>query len=225
MEKLLSNYNSVLENIRKIKNNSLTFPEHFKLIAVSKTFGEDTISKLLENGHRVFGENKIQESENKWVKLKRKFDNIDLHFIGPLQSNKVKKALEIFNCIQSIDREKLVKRINNILNCNEELTSRNHQFFVQINTGDEEQKSGVKLKDAIEFVKWSKYEEKLNVVGLMCIPPITEDSTSHFVKLKKLSNELELPYTSMGMTNDYEQAINCGATHIRVGSAIFGKRE
>mgnify|MGYP001178436448 CR=1 FL=1 len=225
MEKLLDNYNSVLGNIRKIKNNSPSFPEDFKLIAVSKTFGENIISKLLEEGHRVFGENKIQEAENKWSNLKKKFKNIDLHFIGPLQSNKAKKALEIFNCIHSIDREKLVKKINDIFGCNEELKSKNHKFFVQVNTGDEEQKSGIRFKDTIEFVKWSKYEQNLNVVGLMCIPPITQDSTFHFIKLKKLSDELELPYTSMGMTNDYEQAIKCGATHIRVGSAIFGKRQ
>ena len=225
MENLLDNYNAVLENIRKIKNNSQTFPEHFKLIAVSKTFGEDVISKLLEKGHRIFGENKIQEAENKWTNLKKNFSDVDLHFIGPLQSNKAKKALEIFNCIHSIDREKLVNKINDIFEYNQELKSKNHKFFVQVNTGDEEQKSGIKFKDTVEFVKWSKYEQKLNVVGLMCIPPITQDSTYHFIKLKKLSDDLKLPFTSMGMTNDYEKAINCGATHIRVGSAIFGKRQ
>ena len=139
-----------------------------------------------------------------------------------IKQKKLSKYLIVFIPLTG---KKLVNKINDIFEYNEELKSKNHKFFVQVNTGDEEQKSGIKFKDTVEFVKWSKYEQKLNVVGLMCIPPIAQDSTHHFIKLKKLSDDLKLPFTSMGMTNDYEKAINCGATHIRVGSAIFGKRQ
>ena len=224
MSNIYNNYKSVLHNIRETKKKISNFPSDFKLIAVSKTFGESVILQLLEKGHRAFGENKVQEAEKKWIGLKKQYGNVDLHLIGPLQTNKTKKALEVFDCIHSIDREKLVKKIQNTLELDTSLKSKNHSFFVQVNTGEETQKSGINLKDTYDFVQWSKNEIKLNVVGLMCIPPVNEKPAKHFFKLKTLSDKLKLPFTSMGMTSDYLEAIEHGATHVRVGSAIFGKR-
>lgn len=224
MDEIKNNYNVVLENIRQIKNKYPDFENKFRLIAVSKTFHVKTICKLLDLGHKEFGENKLQEAEEKWSQLRKEYRDTVLHFIGPLQSNKVKRALEVFDYIHSIDREKIVKKIQDIYQKNDELRKKNPVLFVQINSGDEKQKAGVPLKDAYDFVKWSKEEIKLNISGLMCLPPVEDDPIKHFKALKELSNKLRLPFTSMGMTNDYLQAISCGATHVRIGSAIFGNR-
>ena len=188
---------------------------------MSKTFSAEVIEKVILLGHKVFGENKVQEASQKWPYLKDKYRNLELHLIGSLQTNKVKSALEIFEVIHTLDREKLVSKISDCLNPELHKTS---SFFVQVNTGCESQKSGVNADEAKEFVQWCSKEKNLNVVGLMCIPPVNEPSNVHFDILKKLAGDCNLSKLSMGMSGDYNTAIKCGSTHVRVGSAIFGKR-
>ena len=152
--------------------------------------------------------------------MKKKYTGIKLHLIGPLQTNKIKQALEVFDVFETIDREKLVKKIC----ANLGLFEKHYQFFVQVNTGNEPQKSGLKLDEVQNFVGWAINDMKLNVTGLMCIPPIDDEPSDHFKLLKNKKEECGLKYISMGMSKDYESAIKYGSTHVRVGSAIFGKR-
>ena len=189
-----------------------------KLIAVSKTFSEDKIQLVIDQGQHIFGENKVQEATRKWIDLKKRNKKIELHLIGPLQSNKVKEALEVFDVIQTVDREKIVKKIKDNLNDKET------NFFVQVNIGLEKQKSGIVPKDADDFIKYCINDLKLNVKGLMCIPPINQDSEKYFVALKEMSERNKLSLLSMGMSGDYKSALLCGATHLRIGSLIFGER-
>ena len=162
----------------------------------------------------------MQETLIKWPKLKRKYQNIELHLVGPLQSNKVKDAISIFDFIQTVDREKIAKALKK----EEENQQKKISYMIQINTGEESQKSGIMPNDADNFFKYCKEDLKLNIKGLMCLPPYGEDSSIHFAYLRKKNLEYKLPYLSMGMSEDYEKAITFGATHIRVGTAIFGER-
>ena len=191
-----------------------------KLIAVSKTKPMDHIMPVLDEGHFHFGENKVQEAVLKWQELKEKNKTIYLHLLGPLQSNKVKKVFGIFDYIHSLDRNSLAQKIS------DEVQRKGFcpKIFIQVNTGLEQQKSGIEPENLNEFIKTIRKFMSLNVVGLMCIPPINDIPEKHFKFLKKLADENGLPELSMGMSSDYKAAIKNGATYIRVGTAIFGPR-
>ena len=189
------------------------------LIAVSKVQPNERIKSVLEEGHRVFGENRIQEAQSKWPAFKQQYESVELHIIGPLQTNKTRAAVELSDSIHTVDRLKLSKSIARIA---QEL-GRCPELFVQVNTGGEEQKSGVLPKETESFVKGCLGMD-LPVKGLMCIPPVHEEASLHFALLKNISENCGLKYLSMGMSADFEKAISFGATHIRVGSAIFGER-
>ena len=190
-----------------------------KLIAVSKVQPNNRIEAVLDQGHRIFGENRIQEAQSKWPEFKEKYQNIELHIIGPLQSNKTRAAMELADSIHTLDRPKLAK---NMARLAQDL-GKCPELFVQVNTGDEIQKSGILPKEAEPFVK-ECLDMDLPVIGLMCIPPVNEEASLHFALLKKISENCGLKQLSMGMSGDFEKAIGLGATHIRVGSAIFGER-
>ena len=190
-----------------------------KLIAVSKVQPNYRVESVLEEGHRIFGENRVQEAQSKWPIFKNKYDNIELHIIGPLQTNKTRAAMELADSIHSLDRIKLAKAIARIA---QEL-GKCPNLFVQVNTGNEEQKSGVLPQEVESFVQECLIMD-LPVKGLMCIPPVNEEASLHFALLKKISDNCGLEQLSMGMSDDFEKAISFGATHIRVGSAIFGER-
>ena len=190
-----------------------------KLIAVSKVQPNNRIKSVLEEGHRVFGENRIQEAQSKWPAFKQHYQDLELHIIGPLQTNKTRAAMELADSIHTLDRPKLA---TNMARLAQEL-GRCPELFVQVNTGGEEQKSGVLPAETEVFVK-DCLDMDLPIKGLMCIPPIQEEASLHFALLKKISENCGLKYLSMGMSADFEKAISFGATHIRVGSAIFGER-
>ena len=224
-QKVLENINSIkkkvssasLESIdTKLKKN-----KDVKIIAISKRQPLEKLIDALDTGHKIFGENQVQESLKKWPNLKEKYQNIELHLVGPLQSNKVKDAVSIFDFIQTVDREKIAEALKK----EEEKQQKKISYMIQINTGKEPQKSGIMPDDADNFFKYCKEDLKLNIKGLMCIPPYGEDSSIHFAYLRKKNLEYKLPYLSMGMSEDYEKAITLGATHIRVGTAIFGERQ
>lgn len=195
-------------------------PMDVRLIAVSKTFGEEEIRPVLEAGQRLFGENRVQEAKSKWPALRADYPNVELHLIGPLQSNKAKEAVALFDAIHSIDRPKIARAIA------EEMKAQacELELFVQVNTGEEPQKAGVMPKEAAAFVAMCRDELGLEISGLMCIPPVDEEPAVHFAFLAKLAAELGLHEVSMGMSDDYETAVAFGATCVRVGSAIFGAR-
>ena len=189
------------------------------IIAVSKTFPDSEIVPLIQYGHNHFGENKVQEALNKWINLKVKYPNVKLHLIGKLQTNKVKFAINLFDFIHSVDNEKLAKKIS------EEQKKQNKKvkLFIQVNIGDEDQKSGVSKKDLKNLYDYCKNLE-LEVMGLMCIPPLEKDANLYFKEMKKMNDELKLKDLSMGMTSDYIDAAKNCATYLRIGSKIFGSR-
>ncbi|MEM7301379.1 MAG: YggS family pyridoxal phosphate-dependent enzyme [Pseudomonadota bacterium] len=195
-------------------------PSDVELIAVSKTFDADHIRPVIEAGHRMFGENRVQESQSKWPDLKQEFPDVQLHLIGPLQSNKTADAVRLFDVIQTIDREKIAVAVSKEM----KKQNRHLKLFVQINTGNEPQKAGVSPLEADDFMSRCRTEHGLEVVGLMCIPPADENPGPHFALLAEIAKRNELSQLSMGMSADYEEAIAFGATHVRVGSAIFGTR-
>ena len=189
------------------------------LIAVSKVQPNERIEAVLEQGHRIFGENRIQEAQSKWPDFKERFEGIELHIIGPLQTNKTRAAMELADCIHTLDRTKLAATMARIA----QDLGKCPELFVQVNTGDEPQKSGVSPKETQAFVK-ECLDMDLPVKGLMCIPPVTEEASLHFALLKNIAEDCGLSDLSMGMSSDFEKAISFGATHVRVGSAIFGDR-
>ena len=205
--------------INKAEVNSSVPIGRVKLIAVSKVQPNSRIESVLDQGHRVFGENRIQEAQSKWPDFKAQYEDVELHIIGPLQTNKTRAAMEIADSIHTLDRPKLARNMARLAqelgNCPE--------LFVQVNTGEEQQKSGVLPKETEAFVK-ECLDMDLPVKGLMCIPPVDEEASLHFALLKNISENCGLRYLSMGMSADFEKAISFGATHIRVGSAIFGER-
>lgn len=190
------------------------------LVAVSKTFGPDQILPVIEAGQRAFGENRVQEAKAKWPALKQRFPDIELHLIGPLQTNKAADAVALFDCIESLDRPKLARMLA------EEMKRQNRHptLFVQVNTGREPQKAGVIPEQAASFIHQCRQEFGLSISGLMCIPPEDQDPAPHFGLLRQLAGEAGLAQLSMGMSGDFETAIHEGATHVRIGSAIFGAR-
>lgn len=195
-------------------------PADVELIAVSKTFEADDIRPVIAAGQRVFGENRVQEAERKWPGLKSEFSGIGLHLIGPLQSNKAKDAVALFDAIHTVDREKIARAIAGEM----ARQQRKLMLFVQVNTGEEPQKAGILPREARAFVDFCTSELQLPIRGLMCIPPVDEEPAVHFAFLAKLAKEVDLECLSMGMSGDFEAAIAFGATHVRVGSAIFGQR-
>ena len=205
--------------IHQAELNSSVSLGSVKLIAVSKVQPNNRIEAVLEQGHRVFGESRVQEAQSKWPAFKSQYQDVELHIIGPLQTNKTRTAMELADSIHTLDRPKLAK---NIARLAQEL-GRCPELFVQVNTGGEEQKSGVLPTETESFVK-DCLNMDLPVKGLMCIPPVHEEASLHFALLKKISENCGLKYLSMGMSADFEKAISFGATHIRVGSAIFGER-
>ncbi len=190
------------------------------LVAVSKTFPADDIRSVLDAGQRVFGENRVQEAHGKWPDLLEQYANVELHLIGPLQSNKVGEAVSLFDVIETLDREKLARALVVERDKGHTLPD----LFVQVNTGAEPQKAGVLPQEADAFIALCRDELGLPVVGLMCIPPVEEEPALHFALLEKIAKRNELSLLSMGMSSDFETAIVFGATHVRVGSAIFGAR-
>jgi PLP dependent protein len=190
------------------------------LIAVSKTFGIDEICPVLEAGQRVFGENRVQEAAAKWPALRSDYLGIELHLIGPLQSNKAAEAVALFDVIQTVDRPKIAAALS--AECLKQ--ARSVDFYVQINTGAEPQKAGVLAQDADQFIEYCRSTVGLNLIGLMCIPPVGDDPRPHFRMLREIAHRNTLHKLSMGMSADFEIAIAEGATAVRVGSAIFGSR-
>ncbi len=190
------------------------------LVAVSKTQPQEAILPLLEAGHRVFGENRIQEAMEKWPLLRERYPDIELHLIGSLQTNKVKEALSLFDVIHTIDRAGLVDAIYKEKN---KAITRCNQFLIQINTGKEPQKGGALIENLPSLIAYMS--TRIPVNGLMCIPPAEDIPDSHFALLSKLAKKYKLPYLSMGMSNDYKTAIKFGATHVRIGTALFGERK
>lgn len=190
------------------------------LVAVSKTFEADAIRPVIEAGQRVFGENRVQEAQAKWPALKQEFPDIELHLIGPLQSNKAKEAVALADVIETVDREKIAAELA------KEITrqGRTPKLYVQVNTGSEPQKAGIEPRDAVAFVAHCRDIHGLAIEGLMCIPPADENPGPHFALLEKLAREAGVAKLSIGMSGDYETAIAFGATSVRVGSAIFGSR-
>lgn len=195
-------------------------PDSVTLIAVSKTMPAEAILPALEAGQRVFGENYVQEAKAKWPALKARFPDAQVHMIGPLQSNKAKEAVELFDAIHSLDRESLAKELAREIG----RTGRSPRLFVQVNTGDEPQKGGVSPSEIDAFLELCRVHHGLVIEGLMCIPPAEDPPSPHFALLAKIAGRHGLRGLSMGMSADYEAAIQLGATHVRVGSAIFGAR-
>ena len=190
------------------------------LVAVSKTFDAAAIEPVIDAGQRVFGENRVQESKAKWPELRARHSGIKLHLIGPLQSNKAQEAVALFDCIQSLDREKLARVLAEEI----QRQGRAPELFVEINTGGEEQKAGIAPRDADRFIASCRTAYGLTIAGLMCIPPADDEPALHFALLETIAKRNGLKGLSMGMSADFETAIRFGATHVRVGSAIFGER-
>ncbi|MGI9415562.1 MAG: YggS family pyridoxal phosphate-dependent enzyme, partial [Hyphomicrobiales bacterium] len=186
----------------------------------SKTFGADAIRPVIEAGQLVFGENRVQEAMGKWPGLKDQYTDVQVHLIGPLQTNKARDAVELFDCLETVDREKLAR----VLAREMDRAGRKVPVFVQVNTGGEEQKAGVLPDETDALVSFCREECGLDVRGLMCIPPVDEEPSLHFALLEKIARRNGLSGLSMGMSADFETAVEFGATHVRVGSAIFGPR-
>jgi len=223
MNKIVNNYRKIIGQIEFYKNKFSKTSKELSLIAVSKNFPKQDIQILINEGHMIFGENKVQEAISKWKQLKLNNSAIELHLLGPLQTNKVKLALKIFDVIETLDREKLAKKIKKYFE--EEEIINEHKFFVQVNIGNEEQKSGVKASHTKDFVRWCINDMNLNVDGLMCIPPISSNTGLYFKELRRLCDDSNLKHASMGMTDDYSEAIRCGSTFVRIGTGIFGVRD
>ncbi|WP_276199470.1 YggS family pyridoxal phosphate-dependent enzyme [Chelatococcus sp. XZ-Ab1] len=211
---------AVTESIARTAREEGRDPASVTLIAVSKTFTAEAIEPVLAAGHRVFGENRVQEAKTKWPALKELYRDVELHLIGPLQSNKAHDAVMLFDVIHSLDRPSLAEALKREM----DKTGRRPRLFVQVNTGEEAQKSGVAPGEADAFIARCRDVWNLPVVGLMCIPPAHEPPSPHFALLAKMAARNGLSGLSMGMSADFEQAVMLGATHVRVGSAIFGAR-
>ncbi len=210
----------VLDRINGAAEKAGRPPGSVQLVAVSKTFDADAIRPVIEAGQKVFGENRVQESQGKWPALKEQYPDLQLHLIGPLQTNKARDAVQLFDCIETVDREKLAR----VLAREMANAGRKVPVFVQVNTGAESQKAGILPDEADAFVTFCRDECRLEVKGLMCIPPIDEEPALHFALLEKIAKRNGLTGLSMGMSADFETAVQFGATHVRVGSAIFGER-
>ena len=195
-------------------------PGAITLVCVSKTFEAEAIEPVLQTGERIFGENRVQEAQGKWPALRARFDAVDLHLIGPLQSNKADDAVALFDVIETVDRPKIVTALAKAI----QKAGRHPRLFVQVNTGAEPQKAGVVPEDADAFIAMCRRDHDLTIGGLMCIPPVDEQASPHFALLATIAARNGIEGLSMGMSGDFELGIQLGATHVRVGSAIFGAR-
>ena len=218
MHNTVKNLIDIQNNIR-IYINKLNINNNPKIVAVSKTFKIDKILPLIKHGHIDFGENKVQEAIEKWSDIKNDH-KINLHMVGKLQTNKVKYAVKIFDYIHSLDSIKLAKKISE----EQKKIKKSLKLFIQLNIGNEEQKSGIRIEELLSFYNLCKNELKLNIIGLMCLPPIDENPVNHFKKMAELSNNMSLKELSMGMSSDYLEALKFNSTFIRIGSKIFGER-
>ena len=210
----------IVDNLKQIKNEVLLKKKDCKIIAVSKTFQIEKIRPLLEFGHLHFGENKVQEANDKWSNIKNKFKDVKLHMIGKLQTNKVKNAVAIFDYIHSVDTFKLAKKISSEQN----KINKRIKLFIQLNIDNEKQKSGILVNELEDFYQSLIKELNLDIVGLMCIPDVQKKSSEAFALMKNLADKLGLKEISMGMSSDYLDAIDYGSTFVRIGTKIFGKR-
>lgn len=220
MTNAVEQLHAVRTKIANAEREARREPGAVTLVAVSKTFAAEDIRPVIEAGQRVFGENRVQEAQGKWPSLREDFPDLELHLIGPLQSNKAKEAVALFDVIETVDREKIAAELSR------EMTrqGRTPRLYVQVNTGSEPQKAGIEPREAVAFVKRCRDVHGLAIEGLMCIPPADENPGPHFALLEKLAREAGVAKLSMGMSGDYETAIAFGATSVRVGSAIFGSR-
>lgn len=220
MTKAVEQLHAVKAKIANAEREARREPGAVTLVAVSKTFAAEDIRPVIEAGQRVFGENRVQEAQGKWPALKEAFADLELHLIGPLQSNKAKEAVALFDVIETVDREKIAVELSKEM----ARQGRTPRLYVQVNTGSEPQKAGIEPREAVAFVKRCRDAHGLAIEGLMCIPPADENPGPHFALLEKLAGEAGVTKLSMGMSGDYETAIAFGATSVRVGSAIFGSR-
>ena len=219
-ETIAANLADIRARIAKAAQSMGRKPSDVTLIAVAKTHDADAVRAALAAGQTVFGENRVQEAKAKYPQLKAAHPNLELHLIGPLQSNKARDAVALFDAIHTLDRDSLAQTLAAEL----KRAGRNVKLFVQVNTGEEPQKAGVAPKDARAFIARCRNELGLAIAGLMCIPPADEEPSPHFALLLKIARDTGLSELSMGMSGDYETAIKLGATHVRVGTAIFGAR-
>ena len=217
---------ATLEKLSRVKNkvNEIISKKQLKtkpkIVVVTKTFPLNKILPLLENGHIHYGENKIQEAENKWIDTKNRYKNLQLHMIGKLQTNKAKKAVKLFNYIHSLDDDRLALKLSH----HEKELNKKVKLFIQVNLAEEPQKSGIMFNDLNNFYNYCTKDLSLNVIGLMCMPPVDSNSQEYFKKLKKAAEQLNLEDLSMGMSSDYEQAILSGSTYLRLGTIILGEK-
>jgi hypothetical protein len=219
---------SVSENIENLIKKIAEAAEFAKrdaseinLVAVSKVQPDERIQEALDAGHRLFGENRVQEAQEHWAHRRDLYPDLQLHLIGPLQTNKAKDAVALFDVIETLDREKLAKALSKEI----EKQGRQLPCFIQVNTGEEEQKAGIAPKDVADFYAFASQECGLSIKGLMCIPPVEDPPALHFALLQKYARELGLKDLSMGMSGDFEKAIPLGATYVRVGTGVFGARD
>ena len=209
-------YNKILSFIDNNCINSTKIP---RIIAISKNHPIASVKEAIDSGVRIFGENKVQEALIKFSDLKKRHNTIELHLTGPLQTNKVKSALSIFDIFQTLDREKLAIEFNKRM-----VKNSDKKFFIQVNTGMENQKTGIHPASSSDFIDFCQQDLNLSIIGLMCIPPIKDDPTKHFIVLRNLAEKKKLQFLSMGMSADYKKALMLGATHIRIGTLLFGRR-
>jgi PLP dependent protein len=211
---------SIIENYKHISSLINSLYKKTKLIVVTKNQNLDKINLIIKEGHKDFGENRVQEAIAKWTNLLSEDTDLNLHLIGKLQSNKAKDAFKIFKYIHTLDNEKLAKIFSDL----EKNSGRKIKYFIQVNIGDESQKNGIHVSEVKDFVRYCLFELKLQIIGLMCIPPISGDTNLYFDQLSKIANENNLKELSMGMSNDYLSALKNGSTFVRVGSGIFSEK-
>jgi pyridoxal phosphate enzyme (YggS family) len=212
---------NILNNFITIKNTISKLSTNTKIIVVTKTFSMDLINPIINYGHLDFGENRVQEAKEKWPTIISNIPNINLHLIGNLQSNKAKDAVMLFNYIHTLSSDKLAK----ILKAEQEKINKTIKYFIQVNLAGENHKNGIDINYANEFIKFCINDLSLQIIGLMCVPPVNENSDLYFSKLKKIANDNKLYELSMGMSGDYSAAIKFGSTYVRIGSKIFGTRQ
>lgn len=215
MSILIERLDKIKSNISKVKDTG-----QINIIAVSKTFSLEYIKPVIDSGHLHFGENKVQEAETKWLTVKKNNKNLQLHMIGKLQSNKAKKAVELFDYIHSVDNQKLA----DVLSKSQNAINKSIKYFIQVNIGNEAQKSGIPYNEVDQFYTYCTREKKMDVLGLMAIPPNDNNAENYFKSLSELNSSLGLKELSIGMSADYMKAINYKATYLRLGSSIFGER-
>ena len=212
---IIERFNKIKSNINKLKPT-----KPVNIVAISKTFPLEYIKPLIDYGHKHFGENKVQEAKAKWSELKKSNKDLNLHMVGKLQSNKAKNAVELFDYIHSLDNQKLA----DVLSKSQKNLNKSLKYFIQVNIGNELQKSGIHLKELESFYNYCSKEQDLNVLGLMVIPPNDDNTKKYFETMQELNNSLGLKELSMGMSSDYIEAINYSSTFVRIGSSIFGSR-